>query len=359
MNYLTTAFLVISATAMAWGQLVPRPLERNVWHGDKVVTLGTSSFEVSSPHRAEPLKFACPMNTLDLRHFEGDFWILQRDPQAQRYTISRSENGMTWEPVATWPFPEGRKRAPRLFFHPLNGDCFILAGHLGAPMDIEGKPWPIVIARTDAKRRLHFTEPFDLGLKAPWLKSVGGRQSVHPDHHWVLSMLNSDPFLTTGSKVYLAATQIGAFIEVRPNGRPGRTIRLFPGLDEDRIRRTETFDWAVLCAQPTRYGEVLVASRTEAGVLEGQKLVPRTYTTATLQGAAQAETAARDLRALQGEPRIEWWLLDGESGKFQTAPPPRHVPQRFDSVRELQEFGFVWDPRGNLRFSYWKKTTKP
>jgi hypothetical protein len=124
-----------------------------------------------------------------------------------------------------------------------------------------------------------------------------------------------------------------------------------PGLDEKIISDPDGYNWAVYCAQPTKYGGILAFARTPDAVLNGRKDFPRKHTTETLWDPLKREAAKNaNTDELKAYPLMDWWMLDLQDGRIYRAASPINVPTKFDSVVEQSKFVFHFNPAGNLVF---------
>ena len=216
-----------------------------------------------------------------------------------------------------------------------------------------GKIHPIVTAKVDPRGNLQLEGPVDLGLKEPLVsqpKAPGETAAPARGYAWIFSMKTAPPFLTVGSRSFLCFPRAGALFEFRDTGSIARKTWVIPGLDETRACQIDSYDWALLCVQPTRAGDLLIASRTADGVLDGRLRYPRSYTPATMGGPGLQKLREMEVQALKAAPRIEWWTFDPESGQLYPTPPPARVPAVLKDLAHLRNFAFHLNVGGNLVF---------
>ena len=321
-----------------FAQLAPLPLPPVVWDGDRVVIADQGGFRISMPHGQPERRIPYPENTVDARFARGWFWCVQRDTKGNRFVLSRSEQGKEWEIVAIYQERANQTLPSIVHICPIDDDWFLMsARHDG--FQIGHSTAPIVVARVDEKRRLNVHEAVDIGIdpRKEW-------------PIWVNSMVLTPPFLVTQDRVYLKCERIGRFWEISPRGRVKREIRLFSTLDDERIKKIETFDWAVICIQPNREGDLVFVSFPEDLVLNGQTIIPRPYNKNTVFGSGADEAAKKDAQLLRMLGNLAWWKIDHETGGIHPMAPPSGVPTRLKSAEHVRRFAFEFSPEGNLVF---------
>lgn len=335
-------------------QLSPAVQPEMTWWGDKVVISASRSFVVATPGVKEQVTIQAPPNTIDNRFAQDAFWVLQADEPHEVYRISRSEDGHEWELVASFPFhvnSNGKSETPRFYFHPLKNNNFLLVARAGGWFTIHGKPSAAVIATVNDKQVLQITRDVEFGFQEKLAYSENGKIQFNQHYLWFLSGTINRPFLTVGDKVFLAFRRIGTFIEIRPDGSTGQRFQAIPGLDEKTAMNPNAYDWAVLCAQPTKDDKILVLSRTPEGVLDGQKRYPRDYSEAAMENASIAESIRRaEVLAFTADPFLYWLEMDPSSGRSFEAAPPRNVPVIFNSIETFRKFVFYFHTDGSLAF---------
>lgn len=351
-------FLASKGMFAQFPKLAPAVQPEMAWNGDGVVVSDAKAFVILKPGIKEPVTIPLPPNTVDNRFAQDCFWVVQEDISLQRFRICRSEDARKWEFVASFPFSDDsdtnlQKR--RFYFHPLGEDVFLLVARAGTWFTVQGKPSAVVVAKSNDKKVLEISRSVDFGFreKIAWNKDD---KIVINDHYiWFFSGTINRPFLTVGDRVFLAFRRIGTFIEIRPNGSIGRRFEIIPGLNEKTAINPDGYDWATLCAQPTKEGEILVLARTPEGVMDGRKYYPRTYTTASMNDVAKSEDTSRsDAAALNANPLMNWHKLDPITGKVYQVASPVNVPTMFDSIENFRKFVFHFEPTGNLIFPLFK-----
>ncbi len=350
-----TLFVVSNTLFAQFHQLNPAIQPEMAWKDRNVVLSYHNYFEVFNPDKSAAITIQVPPNTIDNRFAQDYFWVVQDDPSSNRLRICRSEDGKNWEYVASWHTDNnmvGNGIRRRFYLHPLAEDTFLLVCNANSKwFKINGVPCPIVIAKVNSKKELKITRAVDLGLheQLGWIKN--GEFVFNEHYFWFLSCTINRPFLTVGDKVFLAFRRIGTFIEIRPNGNLGKIFRVIPGLDEKATADPDSYDWAVLCAQPTMNNDILVLARSSDGVLEGRKRFPRIYSLESMQNKISRDANnTADESALKAYPEMDWWMLDPENGNTYRSASPQNVPTFFTSIQEFSKFVFYINPKGNLVF---------
>lgn len=315
MRFVLYALLFANISLFAqFGRLDPAVQPEMAWKDRSVVLSFRNEFRVFSPNRKDPERISLPPSTVDNRYAQGYFWVLQDDPTERRLRISRSEDGHTWEYVASWFVTNeysGQSSSKLFYIHPLSENIFLLVARAGAKwFRVDNGLYPVVVAKVNHKKELKVDCAVDFGFreKLGWEKD--GEFVFNTHYVWFMSGILNRPFLTVGDKVFLAFRRVGTFIEVKNNGKVGKTFKIIPELDEKRASDTNNYDWAVLCAQPTEYDEILVLSRTQDGVLEGRKYFPRAYSRSIMTDKEkESDVNHGDAAALAAYPLMDWWQL--------------------------------------------------
>ena len=338
-----------------FAQLSPAVQPEMAWRGGDVILSGKNSFTLLKSDNSSSVTIPLPPNTVDNRYAQNYFWILQEDDTLEHLTIKRSSDGFKWEFVGSWTKDEGAKGAAgksRFYLHPIAENAFLLVVRAGGEwFNVEGKLHPVVIAKINEKKELKVFRVVDLELKEKlaWIKE--GKFVFNQHYVWFMSSIINRPFLTVNDKVFLAFRRIGLFVEIKPNGSIGKKIQVIPALDETTAMDPNNYDWAILCSQPTKEGEILMLARTPDGVMEGRKRFPRNYLSPAANDAGkQQDSDMSELAALRAHPFMDWWKVNTEDGQIYPAAAPAKVPAIFGSIDEFRKFVFHYNAAGNLVF---------
>ncbi|MBI4914084.1 MAG: hypothetical protein HY823_15240 [Acidobacteria bacterium] len=242
-----------------------------------------------------------------------------------------------------------------LFFYPLSDTRFLLVDRSAQGFEFEGQRHLFVLASLDDKGSLTIRGPLDLGFSEPSFqrKFVDGRRQwvPNPKALWQFSALSHAPFFTVGDEPVLGFFSTGIYLVLDGQGRRLKTLRLFPGLDDDRIADHDSYDRPVLCAQPRQDGTLLIASRSEDATLRGRRAFARKY---TLEGFKDPRERARldeaDTLSLKNFPHVLWWVLDPKAKTLEPTLSPERVPDRIYDIPTYKKFWFTMDAQGNLVF---------
>lgn len=354
---LALGVVLLLATKCLFAQfpmLVPPVQPEMAWDGDSIVISEAHSFIVQKPDAKEPITIPLPPGTVDNRFAQNYFWIVAQDESNRCFRVSRSEDGQKWEYLASLPWSDHmgvEPQAQRFYLHPLGRDAFLLVARAGSWFTVNRAPCAAVVAKINAKKTLEISSAIDFGFREKMVRKEGDKIIFNDHYIWFLSGTIGRPFMTVGDRVFLAFRRIGMFMEIRPNGTIGKRFQIIPGLDEKAAMDPDSYDWAALCSQPTKDGEILVLARTEEGVLEGRKYYPRVYSDAAMNDAALGGAISRaDAEALRAYPFMDWLKLDPASGKMYQTAPPRNTPTYFDSIDTFRKFVFRFDTAENLVF---------
>jgi len=129
----------------------------------------------------------------------------------------------------------------------------------------------------------------------------------------------------------------------REDGSLKRTVKVYSSVDEERIGKDGAkLEVGLLCLQPTRDGDLLIAGRMEDAVLHSRQLFP-SGPHKILPGQDSFETEKTFIPeqriSAKAWPEILYWRMNPETGDLR---PDSHqgLPGKIRSLEELKRFRF-------------------
>lgn len=330
--------------AQIWPEVVS---ERQFWDDRNLITVSENDREVRVDGPGLPRNgrlHQLPDGFRYLAFADGAHYAMRREHGAsgRSCAIVSSTDARTWNPV-------GRIGGDVTGFVPLrNGRYFVYValksltdGKSGSHMALFRKNERGELLQ-DALVAYPFSEPLCrfTGKRGP----DGKPAFAIPDKWSVVQQTFFEPPVVVQDFICVFNRQTGwVLIFSREDGSLKRTVRVFSGVDEERIQRDGSkLEVGLLCLQATREGDLLIASRMEDAVLHSRILFA-SYPDRMLPGQApfEAEKAfVPDQRnSVKAWPDLLYWRMDPETGNLQR-DSPRGLPAKAGSLEELKRFRF-------------------
>lgn len=354
-------FVLVGLLAMVHiqAQVVPAPRREGVWDGSHVVVCDARARRIYdfAQDGMPPRVLEAPEGAQGLTYGHGAGWMLRRDsrPDARQAWMLYTSPGLrAWTPYAALQ----DRNARTLRCHPLEGGRFLLISTPAAPYRLGRRVGPIAIAAVNGSGELEVQELVDLGIEGGILETqrrpgapAGFQLRASLDHLADLFFANA-PFVRLSEGFALVADRSGLVWSFTARGRLRRVLRLFPSVNDERLRSLDTLEHAVLGFQPTQDDRILMATRSETAVLNAMVKFPRNE---TLEGwqrpEVQKENQRQEQASVEAYPALEWWSVDCGAGTVTRVDPPLKVRETFDSPAQINQFTFAFLPSGNLLFS--------
>lgn len=344
---------VLCLGPLVWGQGISTVQDRVVWDQDRVVYLRGAlnppvarilnrKGEVVRNLQMPPL---LPDSLPDWNvHFvDGQFlqvvnrgpFILPKGRQFEtEVLINQGSDG--WKPLGKLT---GERFLPSLI--PLSKDRFLGVAMTQSAIVKDGKCFPFGVYLLKENGEIQLDEPMEGGLDKPVFKKEKG---------WNYPFLQTT-FIkqeTALTEDYLVlGSQWGYFwVFRRDTGRLRRLVRLYPEADEAFLSKYPPVQ-IVLGFQPTRAGDILIASRAKDALLEGAKEMAKPVAL-----AMDPDTRGRTRRWADSfnatYPLVFWWNLDPEQGRITEAATPITPPKALFSQVEVLNFNWRFNPQGKV-----------
>ena len=210
------------------------------------------------------------------------------------------------------------------------------------------------IFSSKANDNIEFSNLLDMGLKEPLLvKAATGNGRSFQKNPKMARMstslgISGDFQVFPGDDgVVLAHFWTGRFIFINPKGSIKRIVQLY-NLTEAELGSFDT-EVAIVDAQPTVDGQILICARTEEAVKQNPKLF-QTKGTVEQMKAPGGWDALQQRRsdALKADPRLMWFLLDTSEGTLKETLPPPGAPNSIWDLRIFMKFRFVLLGNGHI-----------
>lgn len=234
---------------------------------------------------------------------------------------------------------------------PLEGDKFLVAARYRCVMTVKGASGPLAIGRME-KGELVLESLVDLGLKPSYVAGwVEGHPRTHDAWSFLENMLMTGQWLQSGDHWNWVDAHTGSVLTFTNKGRLVRRTRLYRSPGEEAWKGPGFLNYtsAILAAQPTRDGDLLIAARTEDTVC-----LANTYleTDDSLEAFQDEARRKRNLRMederLKAFPEVVWWEYSPVRGTFHEVPAPRNVASRLPTRAAFEAFTFRMKVDGNL-----------
>lgn len=283
-------------------------------------------------------------------------------PKKVERTRGRSTESSTLQNV--WTLVEGGKwallgtlepdLAHSLALVPLDGDRFFLVSSYGffqrdeyvAPCSIARLHPDTGVIRFETLVELDFEgPPLRLNARRPAIIPGSTMAKKYNKYHIFKTMQLSDtfPLRQVRDHFILWSDHFGWFWVFDSQGKLQRRACLVKDLTEEDIPRRWDYEWAVLAAQPTPSGNLLVVARSREAVLNARKSHPNLSSDAV-------QSSLNNRFAQEDYPEAEWWELDTESGAFSRAATPDAAPRHLLEAGSEGAYRFVVLGDGRLLF---------
>ncbi len=236
--------------------------------------------------------------------------------------------------------------------HPVPFELYELGNgkYLSVGSMLKGKGQrPFYIWRVSSSGDFEVTDSFDAGLGKPFFKPDGKHQ--YPG----LFDLGLYPITRCGGYL-VAASQASGYFWVVDSGKGNlkRVVRLFNGLSEDVVEKKAGLP-VLLGVQPTRDGDLLIASRTETAGLFGDDT---RFQHPDSAGTSSESWWSEFLRfhnrhadeSSKAFPVVQWWHFYLGDGRLHEVATPQNVKSRIECADDLRNFNWRFKPDGNLLF---------
>ncbi|HOD33214.1 MAG TPA: hypothetical protein PKO12_07035 [Holophaga sp.] len=346
-----TVLALLMAVGTLSAQQIPASACRQVWDGDRLVTVSTEGgrrVEVEersdrarpgAPPRA-PQVLAVPPGIHVRYAHQGTFYGHRFDRETRTAHLLRSRDGRRWEVFGRLA---GGHRLLE-FRHLEDGRVLLVAAV--APFQTEQGASPVALARVLETGEAQIDELVDLGLGA-WERVPATR------NQWRLKApflaletmgLWTQAFHLPGRVVLVDRWRGLFFVFDTERGRLQRTSQVF-GLRPDQMEPEDEF--CVLGLQPRPEGTLLVATREQGALLFARKDHP----TPPVDGSPGWFRKARPAQAdsLRSYPKVQWWTFHPDGAVFEAITAPEGLPSRLDSPEVLAGFRFRMGPDGSPR----------
>jgi hypothetical protein len=346
-------------------QVYPPGGDQLFW-GDRILyrvpfALGAQATLVESRaiHPDQEKTIQLPPGLLHVHRHDGQFYALRKEGAKEgtvRLGLHRSPDAKAWELAATLEVGPTDTRISSV--RVLGGGWYILQSSL-AQFSIDRKTSPLALGKINAEGRIRVHSlvdlqlPMDLPLQA--LGLVFAPLAIPVDRGWVMIH---------------AKTGWGWIIRLSTEGVPNvRRFQIFPGL-ETALKKGTDLELAVLAAQPTKDGDVLIATRSDEAV-KTCRAIAATFKNGThgrpvplqenakpiekAKAAADAMAHSSDTKdyrfaedlAVKAHPQVLWWELDPDTGKL-TRVDPSGAVILLQGADQLARFGFRYLANGRL-----------
>lgn len=205
----------------------------------------------------------------------------------------------------------------------------------------DGKAFPFAVFRLGTQGVYELDGVQECGLEKP---------AIQPGGKWyypALSQLWTQAQISFSKDHVTVGTGYGLFWVFSPKGSLHRVIRLYDSLNEESLQKGELWPEALLGVQPRPDGDLLVSA------LSGDTLDRGTWAMAHTKGATggkdflERRNKALDI-ILTASPRVDWHVLDLQTGKVSLESPPRGFPNVLPNAQALMNFNWFFKPDGNL-----------
>jgi hypothetical protein len=139
----------------------------------------------------------------------------------------------------------------------------------------------------------------------------------------------------------------------RKSGVIRRNIKIYDGVTENSLGKSDEIDCAILGIQATRDGELLVAAREEFAVLHAMKHFDAVHTLEKANRPGGMEKIFENQqKALMANPLVIWLTVDPVTATVGPVPTPIGGPSQLLSLQLLQTFNFRFRPNNSLAFNF-------
>ncbi len=318
----------------------------------------------------EKLFLPAPENCIDCRHVDGVNIAVVRSTteKGNSYLLYGSQGySNKWNVLGRYQ-PEielkndqilfyNATKTPELRAYPLGKDKFLLMGSINNPIIAKGKASLFAIAGLRGNGDYEVKELIDIGKiatkKSEFFQNKEKKYwGLTEDNFFVANMSLDNSVISVENYYIVTSRQAGLFFRINKNsGTLDKVADLYGMLTDNRLKNIDQFEYVVICAQPNKTGDVLIAARSEAAVLMSRKEFPRQYTSVNMKNEkARQELNSAEERALKAFPEVVWWRLDVDQMKIVQEASPINVPTKIFDITTFKEFSFIFNPSGNLVF---------
>lgn len=348
---LRTVILITGTSIGIMGQTFPAPHVPQWWDGGNIVRQvdgAPGKLELVDVKRRTT-------RTLNVPQGARNLWFSNQ----VAYAYAKSgKDGILYEApsLGTWYVAHrfvgspGSEAPGRLF--PLGGDHYLGWNEIGYWDGQKGSYFAVFRLREDGT--FTFSGLLNLGFQEALLikntdPKPGRPFKSNPKLQRICSTMGASgrfEVLPAEDGVVLAHFWTGRFFFINQKGRLARTVQLY-GLSEEELGRYET-EVAVLDAQPTREGHILLCARTEIAVKAGPKRFHTQGTLGMYQGGGGDELMKRRTEALRAEPTLRWLKLDTVNGSLEETSTPQGAPGSIWDLPTFQKFRFTLMPDNHV-----------
>ena len=205
----------------------------------------------------------------------------------------------------------------------------------------DGKGYPFAAFRRSQNGVFSIDFYQDCGLEKPAIKGMVGWN--YPS----LAQLWMDCQIASSGDQKVIGTGYGLYWVFNAKGSLKRVIRLFEGLNEEALQKGELWNEAVLGMQPRSDGDLLVSAFGEGTLDRVYRLLSTTAGSASGKEYSERRRKALDM-AMSSSSRVDWYIIDIDTGKVNLAPPPVGFPEQLKNSDAIHNFNWAFKPNGNL-----------
>ncbi|WLT32425.1 sialidase family protein [Geothrix sp. PMB-07] len=336
--------LGVSLQAQIWPEAVS---DRQFWDDQKLITVSVTDRNIKVEGPGLPRNgrsHQLPDGFRYLAFTEGAHYAMRRENGAsgRSCVIFSSTDGKSWTPV-------GKIGGDITGFVPLGNGRFFAYVSLESLTD--GKTGShMALFRKNDKGDLIQDSLVPYPLSVPLCQFTGKRSPEGkpffeiPGQWMVIQQTFFEPPVVLKDFICVFNRQTGwVLVFKREDGSLKRTVKVYSSIDEERIKKDgATLEVGLLCLQPTRDGDLLIAARIEDAVLHSRKLFPSSPDKLLPgQNPFDAEKAfiPEQRNSVKAWPDVLYWRLDPETGDLRP-DSPQGLPAKIGSLEELKRFRF-------------------
>jgi hypothetical protein len=249
------------------------------------------------------------------------------------------------EPYGTLVWPKGFKAVllskDRILAIAMKPDSFVK----------DGKGYPFAVFRRGQTGTFSVDSHLEGGLDKPAI------QGTSTWNYQALAKLWMDARVAFCGDQVVLGNGAGMFWVFTSKGSLRRTVRLYDAVTDEALQKGDLWNEAVLGMQPRPDGDLLVSAHAEGTLDHVYRLLAESRTAQSGPEYQERRKKALDL-AMWANPRVDWFVLDLDTGKASLCPPPLGFPSLLKTTQAIHDFNWTFKPDGNLQLYSEKEMSK-